>query len=312
METETNWAIALREETLQGLIHTMRGAQVMLDRDLATLYQVETRALKQAVKRNIKRFPDDFMFVLEDSEVEMLVSQSVIPSKGVLGGALPFAFTEHGVAALSSVLTSDRAIEVNIAIMRAFVAMRRFLAANGGLLQRMDTLEKRQVAHEIKTDGRFEKVFDALEQKSLNPSQGIFFDGQIFDAYVFVNDLLRQAKKSIVLIDNYVDDSVLVQLAKRPGNVRATILTRDIGKQLAQDLKKHNAQYPPITIQEFADSHDRFLILDGEAVYHLGASLKDLGKKWFACSRMDKSGLKVIERVDVVMEANLRELGYGG
>lgn len=301
MANKENTALALRDETLLDLIYNVRGVQVMLDRDLARLYQVETRALKQAVKRNIKRFPDDFMFVLDETEVEMLVSQSVIPSKGVFGGAMPFAFTEHGVAAISSVLTSDRAIEINIAIMRAFVAMRRFLVANSGLLQRMDSLEKRQIAHEITTDERFDEVFDALESKSLNPAQGVFFDGQIFDAYVFINDLLRQAKKSIVLIDNYVDDSTLQQLAKRNKGVSAVILTRAVSKALAQDLKKHNAQYPPITIREFASSHDRFLILDGESVYHLGASLKDLGKKWFAFSKMDKVGLVVMERVREIL-----------
>ena len=305
MAHKDNTGIVLREENLRRLIYHVRGVEVILDRDLADLYQVETRALKQAVKRNARRFPEDFMFVLEESEVEMLVSQSVIPSKKVLGGAMPFAFTEQGVAALSSVLTSDRAIDVNIAVMRAFVAMRRFLAASGGLLQRMDTLEKRQLSHEIKTDARFDKVFDALESKGLSPAQGIFFDGQIFDAYVLVNDLLRQAKKSILLIDNYVDDSVLVQLAKRPQKVSATILTKTIGKQLAQDLKKHNSQYPPITILKFADSHDRFLILDGETVYHLGASLKDLGKKWFAFSKMDKAGLKVVERLESIVKGEL-------
>lgn len=312
MATKESNAVVLREETLHRLIFNLRGQQVILDRDLATLYQVETRALKQAVKRNAKRFPADFMWVLDASEVNELVSQSVIPGKSALGGALPFAFTEQGVAALSSVLTSDRAIEVNIAIMRAFVALRRMLAANDGLLQRLDTLEQRQLAHQIKTDERFDQVFDALEQKSLNPTQGIFFDGQIFDAYVFVNDLMRQAKQSIVLIDSYVDDSVLQQLAKRKKGVNAAILTKTISKALAQDLRKHNAQYPPIHIQEFTDSHDRFLILDREAVYHLGASLKDLGKKWFAFSRMDKSGLKVMERVDAIIAANLKELGYGG
>jgi hypothetical protein len=225
----------------------------------------------------------------------------------VFGGAMPFAFTEHGVAAISSVLTSDRAIEINIAIMRAFVAMRRFLAASGGLLQRMDSLEKRQIAHEIKTDERFDEVFDALERKSLNPAQGVFFDGQVFDAYVFINDLLRQAKKSVVLIDNYVDDSTLQQLAKRGKRASAVILTRSVSKALAQDLKKHNAQYPPITIQEFPSSHDRFLILDGETVYHLGASLKDLGKKWFAFSKMDKTGLVVMKKVREVLVGYAKE-----
>lgn len=294
--------IALREESLRGLIHTLRAEQVMLDRDLATLYQVETRALKQAVKRNIRRFPDDFMFVLEESEVDMLVSQSVIPTKGVLGGAMPFAFTEQGVAALSSVLTSERAIEVNIAIMRAFVSMRRLLASSTPLLDRLETLEKRQMAQEIRTDDRFEQLFTALETANVQPVQGIFFDGQVFDAYVFVNDLLRRAQRSIVLIDNFIDDSVLLQLAKRSQGVSATVLTKNIGPQLEQDLKKHNSQYPSIRVEAFPHSHDRFLILDDETVYHIGASLKDLGKKWFAFSRMDTASLSIMERVREVLK----------
>jgi hypothetical protein len=294
--------IALREESLRGLIHTLRAEQVMLDRDLATLYQVETRALKQAVKRNIRRFPDDFMFVLDESEVDMLVSQSVIPTKGVLGGAMPFAFTEQGVAALSSVLTSERAIEVNIAIMRAFVSMRRLLASSTPLLDRLETLEKRQMAQEIRTDDRFEQLFAALETANVQPVQGIFFDGQVFDAYVFVNDLLRHAQRSIVLIDNFIDDSVLLQLAKRSQGVSATVLTKNIGPQLEQDLKKHNSQYPSIRVDAFPHSHDRFLILDDEAVYHIGASLKDLRKKWFAFSRMDTTSLSMMARVREVLK----------
>lgn len=294
--------IALREESLRGLIHTLRAEQVMLDRDLATLYQVETRALKQAVKRNIRRFPDDFMFVLEESEVGMLVSQSVIPTKGVLGGAMPFAFTEQGVAALSSVLTSERAIEVNIAIMRAFVSMRRLLASSTPLLDRLETLEKRQMAQEIRTDDRFEQLFTALETANVQPVQGIFFDGQVFDAYVFVNDLLRRAQRSIVLIDNFIDDSVLLQLAKRSQGVSATVLTKKIDPQLEQDLKKHNSQYPSIRVEAFPHSHDRFLILDDETVYHIGASLKDLGKKWFAFSRMDTTSLSMMARVREVLK----------
>jgi len=217
---------------------------------------------------------------------------------------MPFAFTEHGVAALSSVLNSDRAIEINIAIMRAFIAMRRLLVANGGLFERMDSLEKRQIVHECRTTERFDRVFEALEQKSLMPSQGIFFDGQVFDAYVFMNGLLRKAKKSIVLIDNYVDDSVLQQLDKRGSGVSAIILTKAISAALALDLKKHNAQYPPIVIQAFADSHDRFLILDGTTVYHLGASLKDLGRKWFAFSKMASAGLQIMKRVQEVLESH--------
>lgn len=323
MTNKENTAIALREENLRSLIYRVRGVEVMIDSDLAELYGVTPGRLNEQVKRNIDRFPETFRFQFSQDEFDSLRSQiatlnvdvdlrsqpvtstdvknlrSQFATSSGHGGRryLPYAFTEQGVAMLSAVLRSETAIQTSIHIINAFVAMRRLLAASGGLLQRMDTLEKRQIANEIKTDARFDKVFDALESRSLNPAQGIFFNGQIFDAYVFVNDLLRQAKKSIVLIDNYVDDSVLAQLAKRKKGVSAMILTKTIGKALAQDLKKHNAQYPPIAIQEFADSHDRFLILDGETVYHLGASLKDLGKKWFAFSKMDKSGLTVMERV---------------
>ena len=289
------------EQQLQQKIYVLRGVQVMLDRDLAELYGVKPIRLREQVKRNINRFPEDFMFQLTDAEVDVMVSQNAIPSRKHLGGALPYAFTEQGVAGISGVLTSERAVEVNIMIMRTFVSMRRFLSANGPLLQRMETLEKRQITHEIKTDERFEKVFDALEDKSVTPAQGIFFEGQIFDAYVFVNDLFRSAKKSIVLIDNYVDDTVLMQLAKRPENVSAVILTKTITARLKQDLKKHNAQYPPISVQAFPHSHDRFVIIDGEEVYHLGASLKDLGKKWFAFSRMQMASLAMMERVEEVL-----------
>ena len=213
---------------------------------------------------------------------------------------MPFAFTEQGVASLSSVLTSDRAIDVNIAIMRTFVSMRRVHMAYSGMLQRMDSIEQRLHHHEMKSMARFETVFEAMSSGGQNPTQGIFFDGQIFDAYVFVSDLLRKAESSIVLIDNFVDESVLMHLTKRKPGVSATIMTREIGKTLQLDLKKHNAQYDPISIREFANSHDRFLILDGKTVYHLGASLKDLGKKWFAFSKMDSSGLTVMERIGSV------------
>jgi hypothetical protein len=301
MGNEMDLPVTIREETLRELIYTMRGGQVMLDSDLANLYGVETKIFNQAVVRNIKRFPDYFRFQLTQEEYASLRSQIVTSSRHGGRRYLPYAFTEQGVAMLSAVLRSETAVQTSIHIINAFVAMRRFLVDNGGLLQRMDSLEKRQITHEVSTDERFEKVFSALESKNSSPSQGIFFDGQIFDAYVFINDLLRTARKSIVLLDNFVDDRTLQQLAKRGRNVRAIILTGSIGKALAYDLKKHNAQYPPIQVREFAASHDRFLILDGKTVYHLGASLKDLGKKWFAFSKMDKSGLKVMEKVDAVI-----------
>ncbi len=291
-----NQIISLRTDAIKARIFKLRDEQVMLDKDLAALYAVKPIRLREQVQRNIERFPEDFMFQLTESEVDFMVSQKAIPSRKYLGGSLPYVFTEQGVASLAGVLRSAKAAEVHVKIMRAFVEMRRFIQNNAQVFVRLDSVERRQITFESETDKKFELVFRALEQPAEQPVQGIFFDGQIFDAYVFVNDLLRTAKRFIVLIDNYVDDSVLVQLAKRPAGVSAAIFTKKISKQLALDLQKHNAQYPAITIHELDGSHDRFLIID-EAVYHIGASLKDLGKKWFAFSKMDQSGLKVMEKI---------------
>ena len=278
-------------------IFTMRGVQVMLDRDLSIFYETETRALKQAVKRNLARFPADFMFELTEDEISHLVSQSVIPSRKHLGGAKPLAFTEQGVSALSAVLTSTHAIQINIEIMRAFVKMRKFLSVNSDLFRRMDHLEKRQIAGEIKTDERFEQIFKALEDNSFKPKQGIFYDGQVFDAYAFVCDLIRSANNRIILIDNYVDESVLLLLAKRKPGVNVQLLTKTITRQLAQDIAKFNAQYPTINATEFTLAHDRFLILDEKTVYHIGASLKDLGKKWFAFSKLHMDSVGILDKL---------------
>jgi hypothetical protein len=228
-------------EEIQNRIFTIRGVQVMLDKDLALFYEVKPVRLREQVKRNIKRFPDDFMFQLTPEEVELKVSQNAIPSKQHLGGYLPYVFTEQGVATISSVLTSARAIEVNIQIMRAFVAMRRFIGTNARIFQRLDTLEIKQ----IDTDRKIDEVLNAIESKELHPKQGIFFDGQVFDAYSFVADLIRSAGKSIVLIDNYIDDTVLTLFSKRRKGVSLTIVTKTISKRLKLDIQKFNEQYPP-------------------------------------------------------------------
>jgi len=285
------------EKQISSKIHTIRGLQVMLDRDLAELYEVKAIRLREQVKRNIKRFPDDFMFQLTKNEVDFLVSQNAIPSKKHLGGFLPYVFTEQGVANLSSVLTNDKAIEVNIRIIRVFVAMRRFIQTNARLFQRLDNVEQKQLAHTLDTNKKFEKVFKALEKEDIQPKQGIFFDGQVFEAYLFVTKIIKRAKKSIILIDNYVDESVLTLLDKRKKGVSAAIFTKQISKQLHLDLKKHNEQYDSIEIKIFNKSHDRFLIIDKQAVYHIGASLKDLGKKWFAFSKLDKGILNIMEKI---------------
>ncbi len=277
---------------VEHLIYTIRGVQVMFDRDLAMLYGVETKVLNQAVKRNITRFPNDFMFQLTSEEC----SRSQIVTLNIKRGQnikyLPNAFTENGIAMLSSVLRSPTAIEANIRIMRAFTSMRHFFANNAQIFQRLSTIEY----HQIETDKRIDEVFKRIDAQT-SPQQGIFFDGQVFDAYRFVSDLIKKAKQSIVLIDNYVDDSVLSLLDKRESNVSAKIYTQNISPQLQLDINKHNSQYPVIEVNQFNKAHDRFLLIDDE-VYHIGASIKDLGKKWFAFTLMrDITAKELIKKI---------------
>jgi phage regulator Rha-like protein len=243
---------------------------------LAKVYDVEIRRLNEQVKRNIERFPESFRFQLTEEEFENLRSQIAISSsteplrsqiatleigRGKHRKYLPYVFTEQGVSMLSAVLRSDTAVKVSIQIINAFVEMRKFIQHNASIFTRLDSVERRQITFESETEKNFEKVFQALEVGE-PPKQGIFYDGQVYDAYSFVADLIRKAKKSLILIDNYVDDSVLTLLCKRKKGVAATIYTKTISKQLALDLKKHNEQYPPITLEVFKDAHDRFLILD--------------------------------------------------
>lgn len=283
---------------IQPMIKVIRGQQVMLDSDLSALYGVETRRLNEQVKRNIERFPDDFMFQLRKEELDNLMSQNATSSWGGTR-KLPYAFTEQGIAMLSTVLKSQTAVEVNIRIMRAFIAMRRFIATNAQLFQRLETIEYHQLEmkqHQEVTDRRIDEVFKHLDA-DIPPMQGIFYDGQVFDAYRFVSDLIRKAKQSIVLIDNYVDDTVLTLLDKRSEGVSATIYTQRISSQFQLDVDRHNSQYPLIEIKRFNKAHDRFLLIDNE-VYHIGASIKDLGKKWFGFTLMrDITATELIKKI---------------
>ncbi|MES2267022.1 MAG: ORF6N domain-containing protein [Bacteroidota bacterium] len=269
---------------IRNLIYSIRGKQVMLDSDLASLYQVETKNLNKAVKRNIERFPVSFCFQLTEEEAESLRFQFGTSSLKYGGRRyLPYFFTEQGVAMASAILRSDIAVKVSVEIMEAFVEMRRILMSNASLFHRLDNIELKQ----LEADQKFEELFKALESDKLHSEKGIFYDGQVFDAYAFVSDIIRSAKSSIILIDNYVDDTVLTLFGKRSTDVTAKIYTKSIGNQLRLDLQRYNSQYPPIEIDIFSDAHDRFLIIDDTELYHIGASLKDLGKKWFAFSRMD-------------------------
>ena len=269
---------------IRSLIYSIRGKQVMLDSDLASLYEVETKNLNKAVKRNIERFPASFCFQLTEEEVENLRFQIGTSSLNYGGRRyLPYVFTEQGVAMASAILRSDIAVKVSVEIMEAFVEMRRMLISNASLFHRLDKIELKQ----LDTDQKFEAIFKAMGSDKLHSEKGIFYNGQIFDAYTFVSDIIRSAKSSIILLDNYVDDTVLTLLGKRNNNVTATIYTKNISNQLRLDVQRYNSQYPPIEIEFFSDAHDRFLIIDDTDLYHIGASLKDLGKKWFAFSRMD-------------------------
>lgn len=295
---------------IQKKIYNIRGEQVMFDNDLANFYGVETRRLNEQVKRNNSRFPKEFMFQLSAAEYDNLMSQIAISSNSSLRSQnatlenargkhrkyLPYVFTEQGVAMLSAVLKSETAVKMSLQIMSAFVSMRKFLVENAGVFQRLDRLELKQ----IETNQKFEQVFNAMQNKELEPKQGIFFDGQIFDAYKFISGIIRKSEKSIILIDNYIDETILDLFTKKKKNVKVTILTTKTTKTTALDIKKFNEQYPTLEIKEFSFSHDRFLLIDGKDVYHFGASLKDLGKKWFAFSKFDKNAVELLRRLDEV------------
>jgi len=283
----------LDEDLIRGRIYSIRGFQVMLDRDLAELYGVEVRYLNRAVKRNIERFPQDFCFLLNNQEMSNLKFHFGTSS---WGGKRKNSqvFTEQGVAMLSAVLKSETAVKMSIKIMKAFIEMRKFIQSNAQLFSRINILELKQ----SDTDKKVEKIIDAMESGDLKPVQGIFFEGQIFDAYNFVSELFRGAEKSIVIIDNYIDDSVLVHLTKVKAGVSVKIFTRYVTDQFKLDVKKFEAQYFPVEVKVFPHSHDRFIIIDGRDVYHVGASLKDLGKKWVGFSKFGKSAIDILGRLD--------------
>jgi phage regulator Rha-like protein len=284
------------ESIIRDRIYSIRGYQVMMDRDLAELYGVETKYLNRVMKRNSERFPSSFCFQLNETEVKSLRCQFVTinnEGRGHHRKYLPYVFTQEGVAMLSAVLRSETAVKISIMIIEAFVAMRKFIQANGQIFQRLDRVELKL----LENDQKFEKVFDALESKDRIPDQGIFFEGQVFDAYNFVSDLFRKAEKSIVIVDNYVDDTVLFHLTKIKKSVQVKIVTKSVSDQFKLDLNIFKDQYFTIEVKVSKVIHDRFIILDGELLYHLGVSLKDLGKKLFGFTKMDKSGLRLLEKI---------------
>ncbi|SEP71190.1 ORF6N domain-containing protein [Treponema bryantii] len=285
--------------SIESKILNIRNKQVMLDSELAAIYGIETKVFNQAVKRNIERFPDEFRFQLTEEETNTFFkpasrSQFVtLNSSGNLRGSnikyRPYAFTEQGVAMLSAVLRSETAVKVSIEIMNAFVQMRHYLQENVNIISRLTNTDTKLLEH----DKNFERIFAALESNPKPKKEGVFFQGQIFDAYVFFQNIIQKAKKEIILIDGYVDLSVLEQLSKKKSGVQVTIYTDSKTKISALDVQKFNSQYPQLTLNYTSKMHDRFLIIDNKTVYHIGASLKDLGKKCFAFELMEESAVLI-------------------
>ena len=275
---------------IQNMIYSVRGKQVMLDSDLAQLYHVETKVFNQAVKRNINRFPEHFRFQLTESEFKNLRSQIVTSRENdsTHGGRryMPYVFTEQGIAMLSAVLKSDVAVEVSIKIMNSFVEMRNFLLSNREMFARLDRVELKQ----LETDKKLEEVFNYIATNT-EVKQNIFFDGQIYDAFSFIIGLIKKAKKEIILIDNYVDINTLNILCKKNKGVDIIIATAGKGNLSTKDINKFNAQYPKLSVKTTTDFHDRFLIIDKMEVYHIGASIKDAGKKSFGITKIEDKDL---------------------
>lgn len=294
VEREEQVERVVSAEDIRGMVYTVRGKQVMLDSDLAKLYGVETGALNRQVKRNEARFPPDFRFQLTREELENLRCQFGISSlsNSEYGGrrTLPYVFTEQGVSMLASVLRSDIAVQVSVDIMRAFVEMRKFIANNALLFDRISSVELKQLDYQRKTDARLEQIFECLDARE-EPAQKLFFEGQIYDAFSFLTELIASAEKSILLIDGYVDLHTLNLLAKKREGVLVDVYTFPKTQLTAEDVQLFNAQYPRLKVHYTKAFHDRFLLLDNARLYHIGASLKDAGKKCFAVSLMEDEEL---------------------
>ena len=305
MENETE-IISLDANDIKRRIFTIRGKQVMLDSDLAELYGYEVKKLNQQVKRNIDRFPEDFMFRLTKDDIEVVKSQIVTSRSehffsGQDGGRrkLPNVFTEQGVYMLSTVLRGELAVKQSIFIMRAFREMRHFIANNAVLFERISSVELRQLEYQKQTDKKFDQIFEYIGEHT-ETNQKLFFDGQIYDAFSLLTKLIQEAEQEIILIDGYVDVGTLNILAKKQSGVAVTVYTFPKTKLTVQDVAAFNAQYPKLEVKHTNIFHDRFLILDGKTVYHIGASLKDAGKKCFAVSLMKDAKQELMKKLEGV------------
>ena len=271
-------------EDIKNLIYTIRGKQVMLDSDVAILYNCETKYVNRVVKRNIERFPKEFCFQLTEKEYEFLRCQFVTlkNGRGQHRKYMPYAFTEYGITMLASLLTSRIAINVSIKIINTFIEMRNFISSNGNVFERLAYMEYKL----LEQDKKFDILFDEL-QKNKKIEQKIFFEGQIWDSYSLIIDIIKSAKEKILIIDNYIDDSVLKMLSKKGKNVEVVLLTSNKTNISKLDIQKFNKQYPVLKVSTSNKFHDRFIIIDNKESYHCGASIKDLGKKCFGINKIE-------------------------
>jgi len=286
-------------EEIKNMIYTIRGKQVMFDDDLAKLFHCKngTKSINLAVKRNIERFPERYMFQLLENELNLRFQNetSSLENKEYGGRRyLPYVFTEQGIAMLSSVLRTNIAISMSIRIMDAFVEMRKFLSINGYLFERINNIELKQAEYQKSNDKKFEEIFDKLQNEE-NIKQKIFFKGQIWDSYSVIIDIIKDAQKQIIIIDNYIDDSILKMLTKKNKGVEVLILTSPNTHIKPIDVEKFNKEYPILKVQKTNRFHDRFIIIDNKELYHCGASIKDLGTKCFAINQMED--ISIIEKL---------------
>lgn len=293
--------IEISNNEIKSLIYEIRGKQVILDSDVARFYDYETKKINQTVKRNIKRFPEEFCFQLTNEEMTSmnLRSQNVtsnLEKNNSYGGRryLPYVFTEQGIAMLSGLLKNDIAIEISIKIMKAFVEMRKFISVNNNIFEKVIILENMVSTKFLEHDRKFEELFNLL-QKDKEFNQKIFFEGQIYDSYSLLIDIIKDATKEIIIIDNYADKTILDLLSKKNDNVEVTIITSKNSKLLNLDIIKFNDQYPKLKIEYSSEFHDRFIIIDSNIIYHCGASLKDLGKKTFGINKIEDK--RLLEKV---------------
>ncbi len=302
--------VAVSTSKIRGMIYSIRNQQVMFDFDLAQIYGYEVRAMNQQVKRNSTRFPEDFMFQLTQEEVNLVKSQIVTSSNekffsGQMGGRRkpPYVFTEQGIYMLGSVLKGEVAEQQTVFIMRAFREMRHFISTNALLFERISSIELRQMEYEKKTDKKLEQIFEYISEHE-ESNQKVFFEGQIYDAFSLIADLIQKADKEIMLIDGYVDIGTLNLLSKKKENVEVIIYTQEHSRLSKTDIENFNAQYPSLKVKYTKAFHDRFLILDRETAYHVGASIKDAGKKCFGINLIQDTGIikDILQRLELETE----------